>query len=87
MDEIILSMEVLRNQQKKLEKKMCDLMITKHPVVSGWCMHINDQAKVVPPIVYGTDTWEVNNYAKATLISTIQKKTIFGYEIDTLFSR
>ena len=37
IDDITLSMEMLRNQQKKW-KKMCDLMMNKHPLVPG-CVH------------------------------------------------
>ena len=46
----------------------------------GVCMHIDDQAWVVHLIVYGTDTWGVNSYAKwclsakVTLILIIQQK-------------
>ena len=56
MDEIILSMEVLRNQQKKPWKKKRDLMMTKHPSVPGCCMHIDNQACAVHVIVCGTNT-------------------------------
>ena len=64
MDDIILSMEVLRNQQKNPERKCAIWWWPSTVWYQGVCMHIEDQAWVVHLIVYGTDTWIGNNCAK-----------------------
>ena len=64
MDDIILFMRMLRNQPQNLKENV-RLDDNQAPFGPRMCaMHIDVQAWVVHLIVYGIDTWGVNNYAK-----------------------
>ena len=90
MEDIILSMEVLRN--KKKIKKMWDLMMTMHPLVPG-CVHAHIWSSlgcasdsIWDRHLRGEQLCKIMSFSKSDSdFNNSTEKNAFGYETNTLF--